>query len=127
LMDSCVVHLLNNTEFLREQCAYENVMNPDRIIIGQWCLSVLITFWNEVNELSKKLGSTTSEVARLVCADSRVSTYGTSKFGHPFGGRCLPMCMDELITAFRGEGLNPLLFEAVRTYNLGIQDKYDNT
>jgi len=163
LMDSCGVHILNNPEFLREQCAYEDVMNPDRIMIGQCCsehaqklvtlyaplkkpiyvtslteseaakllsnayLSVLITFWNEADELSKKLGLTTSEVARLVCADSRMSTYGASKFGHPFGGRCLPMCMDELISAFRGEGLNPLLFEAVKTYNLRIQNKHDNT
>jgi len=56
-----------------------------------------------------------------------MSTYGASKFGHPFGGKCLPMCMDELITAFRGEGLNPLLFEAVKTYNLRIQNKHDDT
>jgi len=32
-----------------------------------------------------------------------------------------------LITAFHGEGLNPLLFEAVKTYNLRIQNKHDNT
>ena len=37
------------------------------------------------------------------------------------------LCMDELITAFHGEGLNPLLFEAVKTYNLRIQNKHDNT
>jgi len=36
-------------------------------------------------------------------------------------------CMDELITAFHGEGLNPLLFEAVKTYNLRIQNTHDNT
>ena len=37
------------------------------------------------------------------------------------------LCMDVLITAFHGEGLNPLLFEAVKTYNLRIQNKHDNT
>ncbi|MGD0072239.1 MAG: hypothetical protein ABSB71_11845 [Candidatus Bathyarchaeia archaeon] len=125
LMDSWGVHLLNNPEFLREQCAYEDVMNPDRIIIGQCCSEHAQKLVSLYAPLKKPIY--TSEVARLVCADSRVSTYGTSKFGHPFGGKCLPICMDELITAFRSEGLNPLLFEAVKTYNLRIQNKHDNT
>src|SRR5208283_4816784 len=84
-------------------------------------LSVLITFWIEADELIRKLGLNINEVARLVCAYTRMSTYGTSKFGQPFEGKCLPICMDELINAFRREGLNPLLFEAVRTYNLRIK------
>lgn len=37
------------------------------------------------------------------------------------------LCTDELITAFHGEGLHPLLFEAARTYNLRIQNTHDNT
>jgi len=53
----------------------------------------------------------------LVRADSRVSAYGTTKFGEPFGGKCLPPNLDQLIDAFRSQGLNPLLFEAVKKYN----------
>jgi UDPglucose 6-dehydrogenase len=85
-------------------------------------LAMLITFWNEANELAEKLGLNIHEVAKLVRADSRVSVYGTSKFGQPFGGKCLPSNLDQLINTFHSEGLNPLLFEAIKKYNLRLQE-----
>jgi UDPglucose 6-dehydrogenase len=147
------VHIAHNPEFLRENYAKEDVVNPDRIIIGQCCkdhaeklvalyapmnkpifvtdtttseavkllsnshLAMLITFWNETNELAEKLGLNINEVAELVRADHRVATYGTRKFGDPFEGKCLPTNLDQLITAFHSSGLNPLLFEAIKKYN----------
>jgi UDPglucose 6-dehydrogenase len=80
-------------------------------------LAMLITFWNEANELAEKLGLDIRELAELVTADNRISLYGTSKFGEPFEGKCLPANLDQLITAFHGAGLNPLLFEAIKKYN----------
>ncbi|MCW4046750.1 MAG: hypothetical protein NWE99_04200 [Candidatus Bathyarchaeota archaeon] len=80
-------------------------------------LAMLITFWNEANELAQKLGLNIRELAEMVTADSRISSYGTSKFGEPFGGKCLPANLDQLITAFHSAGLNPLLFEAIKNYN----------
>ena len=160
LMDMYGVHIAVNPEFLREESASEDVLNPDRVIMGQCCsmhaqtlvslyeplnkpiyvasqtsaetvellsnayLSVLITFWNEADELINKLGLHSTEVARLVCSDSRMSDYGTSKFGHPFGGKCLPVCLDTLIEGFRGAGLNPLLFESVKAYNLKVKKRH---
>jgi UDPglucose 6-dehydrogenase len=157
LMKKYGVHVAHNPEFLREQYANEDVVNPDRIIIGQCCkghaeklvslyapmnkpifvtdpttseaakllsnshLAMLITFWNEANELAEKLGLNINEVAELVRADRRVSAYGTSKFGQPFGGKCLPSNLDQLIDAFQSEGLNPLLFETIKKYNLRLQ------
>jgi UDPglucose 6-dehydrogenase len=157
LMKKYGVHILHNPEFLRENYANEDVVNPDRIIIGQCCeehaeklvslyqpmnkpvfitdpttseavkllsnsyLAVLITFWNEANELAGKLGVNINEVAELVRADHRMSAYGTCKFGQPFGGKCLPSNIDQLINAFHSQGLNPLLFEAVKKYNLRLQ------
>jgi UDPglucose 6-dehydrogenase len=157
LMKKYGVHILHNPEFLREDHANEDVVNPDRIIIGQCCkehveklvslytpmnkpifvtdpttseaakllsnsyLAMLITFWNEANELAEKLGMNINEVAKLVRADHRMSAYGTSKFGQPFGGKCLPSNIDQLINAFRDQGLNPLLFEAIKKYNLRLQ------
>lgn len=153
LMEKYGVHIAHNPEFLREKHAYEDVVNPSRIVIGLCCeshghvlralyaplkrpiyltdpstseavklfsnayLSMLITFWNEAYELSQKIGLDVSEVAKLMLEDVRISSYGTAKFGQPFGGKCLPSNLDMLITAFRNEGLNPTLFEAVREYN----------
>ena len=151
------LHIAHNPEFLRENYANEDVLNPDRIIIGKCCnehteklvslyapmnkpifvtdsttseavkllsnsyLAVLITFWNEATALARKLGVNINEVAELVRADHRVSAYGTSKFGQPFGGKCLPSNLDQLIDAFQSEGLNPLLFETIKKYNLRLQ------
>jgi UDPglucose 6-dehydrogenase len=85
-------------------------------------LAVLITFWNEANEFAGKLGVNIDEIAKLVRADHRVSAYGTCKFGKAFGGKCLPSNLDQLINAFHAQGLNPLLFEAVKKYNLRLQE-----
>jgi len=158
LMKKHGVHVAHNPEFLREQCANDDIMNPDRIIIGQCCkehaeklvalyapmektifitdpqtseaakllsnshLATLITFWNEANELAKKRGLDIQELAKLVCSDRRISAYGTSKFGEPFSGKCLPSNVDQLIEAFRQEGLNPLLFEAVKKFNQRLKE-----
>jgi len=159
LMKKYGVHIAHNPEFLREHSAYEDVANPDRIIIGQCCkehgemiaslyaplnrpifitnpttseaakilsnsyLAMLITFWNEANELAKKLNLSVSEVSELVCADRRMSTHGTSKFGEPFGGKCLPESVDKVISAFHSERLNPLLFEAIKRYNVRLRQR----
>jgi len=153
LMEKYGVHICHNPEFLRQKHAYEDVMNPDRIIIGKCCdehgeflrkfyaplkkptfltaptvsetvklvsnayLSMLITFWNEVNELAKKLGLKTAEIAEMVCADKRISRYGTMKFGEPFYGSCLPKDLNHLIDAYFNAKLNPKLFEVVKEIN----------
>lgn len=158
LMQKYGVHIIHNPEFLRERYAFEDVMNPSRIIIGQCCslhgeklasiyaplkkpvyvvdsttseavklfsnayLSMLITFWNEVFEFAQKAGLNINEVAELVKADVRVSPYGASIFGKPFEGKCLPSNLDMLIACFENEGLNPLLFEAVKEYNLRLKN-----
>jgi len=153
LMKKYGVHICNNPEFLREKYAFEDIENPDRIVIGQCCsfhgnmlsnfysplhkptyitdtttselvklasnayLSMLITFWNELHELSQKMGLDTHEVSRLVSSDRRISKYGTTKFGEPFSGKCLPKDLDQLIAVFRNNGLNPILFESIKLFN----------
>jgi UDPglucose 6-dehydrogenase len=152
-MEKHRIHICHNPEFLREKYAFEDVLNPDRVVIGQCCtehgellanlyaplgkpiymtvpkiselaklvsnayLSTLITFWNEVFLLTEKLKVDVREVAELVCSDHRMSRYGTSKFGEPFKGKCLPKDLMHLINVFKKHGLNPLLFESVKKIN----------
>jgi UDPglucose 6-dehydrogenase len=160
LMRKYDVHICHNPEFLRQKYAYEDVMNPDRVVIGKCCdmhgeflrkvyaplgkpifvtsptvselaklvsnayLSMLITFWNEVDEYAKKSNLKTAEIAKIVCADKRISRYGTSKFGEPFTGNCLPKDLDQLINAYFSINLNPALFETIKEINQELMEKY---
>ena len=80
-------------------------------------LATLITFWNEVDKLCAALNIDTKDVADLVKNDERVSEYGTSFFGQPFGGKCLPKDLLQTITLCRSRGLNLKLFETMKEIN----------
>lgn len=160
LIEKHKIHLCQNPEFLREKTAFEDVLDPDRIVIGQCCeehgrlladlytplgkpiyltdigtselvkltvnsyLAMLITFWNEIHELSSKLGMDTKKVAEIVCSDHRISRYGTSKFGEPFGGSCLPKDLDHLIKVFYDVGLKPSILETIKDLNQGMKNDF---
>jgi UDPglucose 6-dehydrogenase len=85
-------------------------------------LATLIAFWNEVNEIATALGISTEEVARITKFNSRVSAYGTEFFGSPFGGKCLPKDLNQLIAVGRKVGANPQMLEGVRDYNRTLND-----
>jgi len=84
--------------------------------------AVIITYWNEIYELAEELGVKTEDVVKIVDQGRTIDSYeggnwGTRFFGKPFGGKCLPKDLTQLIKAFRDHSLNPRLFEAVREYN----------
>ena len=83
-------------------------------------LATLITFWNQIDRLSKALGISTEEVARIAKHNPRVSAYGTEFFGSPFGGKCLPKDLEQTIQVCEGAGFHPHFFEAVREFNRNI-------
>jgi nucleotide sugar dehydrogenase len=156
LMADLHLHICHNPEFLREEKAFEDVLNPNFVVIGQCCpehaavlqklysplkcpikvtqptvsetlkvtlnsyLATLISFWNEINEVAIKLNLTTKELAELACLDPRVSRYGTGFFGAPFGGKCLPKDLDQLIGIGLKAGVKPQLLEAIREYNRSL-------
>lgn len=80
-------------------------------------LSVLITFWNEINQISDKLGVDIKTVAETVKLDPRMSKYGNKFFGEPYAGKCLPKDVRHFIAGFRINGLNPKIFEACESFN----------
>ena len=154
-------HICHNPEFLREATALQDILNPDRIIIGACCanhaqllkaiyrdihpktpiyvtnpttselvklvnnayLATLISFWNEVAEITEKLNVDTHEVAHLVGLDKRVSPYGKTFFKKPYGGKCLPKDLNHLIDLCHKLNINPAIFEAVRKINRKLGGK----
>ena len=80
-------------------------------------LATLISFWNEVDKISSALGISTGEVAGIVKQNTRVSSYGTEFFGAPFGGKCLPKDLNQLIAVGHQAGIEPQLLEAIRDFN----------
>ncbi len=80
-------------------------------------LSTLITFWNEINIFAGQMKVSTREIADIAAWDPRVSTYGAEFFGVPFGGKCLPKDLDQLIQAHHQSGDRPIFLEAVREFN----------
>jgi len=90
-----------------------------------------ITFWNEVHELSKRLGISTEEVAEMVdqaktLGEWEGGRWGVKFFGRPYGGKCLPKDVKQMIEAFRNRNLNPLLFEAIEKVNERIGNNRDD-
>jgi nucleotide sugar dehydrogenase len=153
LMQEYGVHICHNPEFLREETAFEDVVDQKFVIIGECChehgdlltevyaplgakiirtqsnisetaklvlnnyLSTLITFWNQVDKLCSILKIETEDVADIIKNDERVSEYGTSFFGQPFGGKCLPKDLNQLLTLCYSHGFTPKLFETLKEVN----------
>jgi nucleotide sugar dehydrogenase len=80
-------------------------------------LSTLISFWNEIDKISGALGISTREVADIVKLNPRVSGYGTEFFGSPFGGKCLPKDLDQLIAVSHQVGADAFMLEALKEFN----------
>jgi UDPglucose 6-dehydrogenase len=80
-------------------------------------LSTLISFWNEIDKLAKALNISTDDVANIVKFNPRVSAYGTEFFGSPFGGKCLPKDLDQILSVYKNLGAEAFFFDAVKEFN----------
>ena len=96
-------------------------------LVSNAFLCAFITFRNKADCLIKRRELNISGVTSLVCADVRIAKCSTSRFGQPYGRKLVPTCVHGLINASCREGLNTLLFEAVRTYNLRTEKRHANT
>ena len=94
-------------------------------VLSNAYFGVLITFWDESDELISGLEQKNIEGVRLACTYSRLSTH--CKYSFQNAEKCLLTNMDSLTNAFRREYLNPLFFEAVQTFNLRVEKRHVNT
>jgi nucleotide sugar dehydrogenase len=86
-------------------------------LLGNSYLALMISFWNQAHQLAQTLGISTSDLAKIVTSDKRISKHGTKWFGESFDGKCLPKDLEHLIEAFKAEGIKPTLLEATRQIN----------
>jgi UDPglucose 6-dehydrogenase len=91
-----------------------------KIVLNNY-LSTLITFWNSIHEICATLNLDTKEVAELVKNDERISEYGTEFFGKPFGGKCLPKDLNQLLNFCHSKGMTPKLFETIKEINTELE------
>jgi nucleotide sugar dehydrogenase len=80
-------------------------------------LATLISFWNEIDRFTSSVGVSTKEVAAIAKCNPRVSAYGTEFFGAPFGGKCLPKDLEQLIQFYHQVNITPFLLESIRDFN----------
>jgi UDPglucose 6-dehydrogenase len=99
--------------------SHPNITEMVKLTLNSY-LSTLISFWNQIDMIAGALGVTTKEVADTVKHDPRVSSYGTEFFGSPFGGKCLPKDLDQLIAVSHRAGVDPSLLEAIKDFNAKI-------
>lgn len=93
-----------------------NISETVKVTLNSY-LATLISFWNEINRFSTGFGINTGDVAEIVKLNPRVSAYGTEFFGAPFGGKCLPKDLDQLINSSHKVGVKPQLLEAIKEFN----------
>ncbi len=86
-------------------------------LLGNSYLALMISFWNQAHQLAQALGISTSDLAKIVTADKRISKHGTKWFGERFDGKCLPKDLEHLIKAFKAEGIKPTILDATRQIN----------
>ncbi len=86
-------------------------------LLGNSYLALMISFWNQAHQLAQTLGISTSDLAKIVTTDKRISKHGTKWFGESFDGKCLPKDLEHLINTFKAEGIKPTLLEATQQIN----------
>jgi nucleotide sugar dehydrogenase len=76
-------------------------------------LSTTISFWNEIKEICDGVGINSHKVGSIVSMDPRIPTYGAKMHGKPFGGKCLPKDLDQMLELYE----DSILLKAVKEVN----------
>jgi len=80
-------------------------------------LATQVSFWNQISLICEKLGVNSHVVGKACALDPRISEYGASFHGQPFGGRCLPKDLESLRLVAMKLGVHTLLLDAVKEVN----------
>jgi len=84
-------------------------------------LATQISYWNEVKRICDVLNINPQEVANICTLDGRISRYGSSMFGTPYGGFCLPKDMEAFSNLFKEKKIQSDFLALVSKTNKEIQ------
>jgi len=79
-------------------------------------LSCLISYWNTIEEIAKKIGVSGHQIGMIASLDPRISPYG-ARFHNKYGGRCLPKDTKHLIEFAERVGYDPVLLKSIEAVN----------
>ena len=86
-------------------------------------LATLISLWNENKLLCDALGVNSHKVARMVALDERVSKYGAYMHGAPYGGKCLPKDVAQVLKLAQQQLGNPPDIATPLLYSVQLVNK----
>jgi len=79
-------------------------------------LATIITFWNEIEQLAQATDTTGHKVGAIASLDSRITPYG-ARHHQPFGGRCLPKDLKQMIQFGESIGIDTPLLNKIEEVN----------
>jgi len=82
-------------------------------------LSTVISYWNTIEEIAKRIGVSGHQVGMITSMDPRISHYG-ARFHNKYGGKCLPKDVRQLIGLSESIGYDPVLIKAVEEVNSSL-------
>jgi len=92
-------------------------------------LATKIAFFNEIYQISKKLGVKYDRLIKLVIADGRIGNSHYTVPGHDgdfgFGGTCFPKDLNALIHLSKELDIEPLVMEGAWNKNIEVRKKKD--
>jgi len=87
-------------------------------------LASKISFFNEINEICKKIGADSTKISSAVAEDRRIGSYGTVG-GRPFDSTCLSKDLDAFISFLESNGIRTKIIKSVKEVNEEMKDKYN--
>ena len=88
-------------------------------------LATTISYWNEIAAVCRRLGVNSHSVGKVAAMDPRIPSYGASRHGEPFGGKCFPSNIEAFLSLCRDLDYTPTLFMAMRSVNEDIRRTKD--
>lgn len=95
-------------------------------IVSNTLKAYMISFWNNIAELCEIIDISTKKVSTLLDPEKTLYVWGdwgggAKFFGEPYGGKCLPKDLKQLIDILQSNNIDSTIFTAIEEYNNHIK------